>query len=97
MSKQRTQKPRASWHSGHTGKAYKVAQLGQELGHQALPALLPSGFSETYYVLGTVPGSSGRGDKTGSHCGIKWGVSYWPRRAPGSGSQRRETKQRYQS
>lgn len=62
-----------------------MAQLGQELGHQALPALLPSGFSETYYVLGTVPGSSGRGDKPGSHCGISGESVIGPAELPALG------------
>lgn len=57
MPKQGTQRPGASCHSGHIGKACEAAWPGQELACQALAALSPSCFSKTYYVLGTVPGS----------------------------------------
>ena len=57
LLKQGTQRPGASCHLGHTGKAYEAAWPGQQLSGQALVALSPSGISETYYVLGTVPES----------------------------------------
>lgn len=53
----RDKRPGASCHPDHIGKAYGAAQPGQELACQALPALSPLGFSETYSGLDTMPGS----------------------------------------